>query len=376
MDAVGVVEGEARPLIRVRGEKIDITVLVPAHNEEETIGETIESLLAQTRLPDRIVIIANGCTDLTVDVAKKYPVIVMDLPRLKHRKSEAMNRGWNLYGRDSDLVVSMDADTVLVPNAIEDWEKESWKRLFGGSTSKFTIRQPGLWCRLQKSEYAYNIQQGLNQGWTNVLAGAGSAFSGTALREIAARDDREGPWSYESAVEDYELTYRLREAGYKTYVSTTIRAYTDGMKNLKSLWGQRMKWQAGTLQDLLRFGVNRLTIRDWLSQMLNLLGPAIRALWVMVISLALYLDALTLAWWGLLVPLLFVAINLKTAVRVPYKDKWDILIVVFIVPIELLACIRGGWILASWGEIIRKKITRKDRDLWAAQYKAEGAARC
>lgn len=351
---------------------MNITVLVPAHNEEKTIGETIESLLAQTRMPDHIVIIANGCTDRTVEEAQRFPVTVMDLPRLEHRKSEAMNLGWDLYGRNADLVISMDADTVLAPNAVADWEKESQKRLFGGSTSKFTIQQPGFWCRLQKSEYAYNIQQGLNNGWTNVLAGAGSAFSGYALREIASRDDREGPWSYESAVEDYELTYRLREAGFKTYVSPTVRAFTDGMKNLKSLWGQRMKWQAGTLQDLLRFGVNRLTIKDWLHQMLNLMGPLIRMLWVTVISLAVYLDTLTIVWWGLLVPFLFVAINLKTAVRIPFKDKWDIIMAVTILPTEFLACIRGGWILASWGEILRKKITRKERDLWAAQYKAEG----
>lgn len=349
-----------------------IVVLVPAHNEESTIGETIESLLSQTRLPDDIVIIANGCTDETVEVAKRFPVIVMDLPRLEHRKSEAMNKGWNLYGQDADIVVSMDADTVLDPHAIEHWEKESWKRRFGGSTSKFTIQQPGFWCRMQKAEYAYNIQQGLNHGWTNVLAGAGSAFSGYALREIAARDDREGPWSYESAVEDFELTYRLRELGFRTYVSPTVRAFTDGMKNLKSLWGQRMKWQAGTLQDLLRFGLNHLTIRDWMSQLTNLMGPLIRFLWVSVISLALYLDTLVIIWWGLLVPLLFMAINLKTAIRIPFKDKWDIIIAITIIPVELLAIVRGGWILASWGEIFRKKVTHKDRDLWAAQYKAEG----
>lgn len=351
---------------------MEITVLVPAHNEELTIGATLESLLAQTRLPDKVVVIANGCTDRTVEVAKEYPVIVMDLPRLEHRKSEAMNRGWNLHGRDSDLVVSMDADTVLPPNAIADWEQESWHRLFGGSTSKFTIAQSGFLCRLQKYEYAYNIQQGLDQGWTSVLAGAGSAFNGVALREIAGRGDREGPWSYESAVEDFELTYRIRELRYHAYVSPTVRAYTDGMKTVKALWGQRIKWQAGTLQDLLRFGLNRLTLRAWIDQILNLTGPVIRVLWIVVVALALYLDALVFVWWGFFVPVLFMAVNLKNAIRVPHRDKWDLLMAVAIIPTEFLAVVRGGWIVASWMEILRKTITHKDRDLWAAQYRAEG----
>jgi len=350
-----------------------IIALVPAHNESGSIRATIESLLAQERTLDQIVVIPNGCTDDTADIAREYPVTVLELPKLEHRKSEAMNRAWLEYGQHFDIVISVDADTILAPNAVHDWEQEFLAdEDFGGSTSKFTVQQSGFLGRLQKAEYSSNIQQGLNRGWTNVLAGAGSAFSGAAMRLLASRPDRVGPWSYESAVEDYEITYRLRELRKSTVVSPTVRAYTDGMKDLKSLWGQRMKWQTGTLYDLMRFGLNRLTMHDWTSQAKGLLIPSIRVLWVLVMVLAVYFDALAFAWWGWLIPLLYVALNVKSALRIPHRDKWDLVLAVTIIPMEFLQCIQGGWIFASWVEVLRSSITRKERDLWAAQYKAEG----
>lgn len=350
-----------------------IVVLIPAYNESESIGRTIEAILKQDRQADEVVVIPNGCSDNTAEIARSYPVTVLELPRLEHRKSEALNRAWSEFGRDADLVISHDADTVLPLNALADWEREFVSvRKFGGSTGKFTVQQKGFFGRLQKSEYAAGIQTSLTRGWTNVLAGAGTAFSGEVLRNIADREDRVGPWSYESAVEDYELTYRIRELGFKTFVSPTVRAYTDGMSNLKSLWGQRMKWQAGTLEDLLSFGWTPLTRRDWLVQGLALLNPAIRLLWVTVFTTALLMGVLSFAWWGWFLPLLFIALNLKMSMRIPHRDWKDTLIACSVIPQEFLQILQGGWVIASWGEVIRKRVTKVDRDLWAAQYAAEG----
>jgi len=100
-----------------------IIALVPAHNESIGIRDTIESLLTQSRPLDEIIVIPNGCTDNTANIAREYPVIVLELPKLAHRKSEAMNMGWLEFGQDADIVISADADTILVSNAVEDWEK-------------------------------------------------------------------------------------------------------------------------------------------------------------------------------------------------------------------------------------------------------------
>lgn len=350
-----------------------ITVLIPAHNEEASLGATIEALLAQERPADRVVVIPNGCTDGTAHVARRYPVTVMELPRLAHRKSEALNRAWVRYGQDADVVVCLDADTVLAPNALGDWELQMRAdATIGGSSSKFTMQQPGLLPRLQKAEFATWTDTALRRGETSVLAGTGCAIRGEALQSVASRADREGPWTYDSATEDFELTYRIREAGWRCEVSPTVRAYTDSMPTVKALWGQRMKWQCGTIEDLLAFGVNRLTWRDWVQQALGLLNAASRALWLFVIIGALVLGILNIAWYWIAFPLVFVALDVYRATRIPHRDRTDLIIAGSFFPNEFFMWLRAGWFVASWSSVLWSRATHRDIDRWAAQYAAEG----
>lgn len=351
-----------------------VVVLVPAYNEAGSIGATLDGLMLQSRPADLIVVIPNGCTDSTAWEARKYPVTTMELPRLQHRKSEALNRAWAKYAYDADVVICLDADTVLPPNAVEAWSREfSAERgaLLGGSSSKFTMQDPGFLSRLQKAEFATWTDTALRRGRTSVLAGTGCAINNVVLRQIAARDDREGPWVYTSQVEDFELTYRIRELGYICQVSPDVRAYTDSMKTIKALWGQRMKWQVGTVEDLLDLGINRLTLRDWSQQAMGLLGVFLKLLWIAVIVLSLSLGVfhVVLFWW--LVPILFVALDIKRALRIPHCDWKDVLIAATFFPQELFMWLRSGWFLASWCAVLTAKITRRRIDRWEAQYTAE-----
>ncbi|MCO4253750.1 glycosyltransferase family 2 protein [Pseudarthrobacter cellobiosi] len=351
-----------------------VVVLVPAYNEAGSIGATLDGLMLQSRPADLIVVIPNGCTDSTAWEARKYPVSVMELPRLQHRKSEALNRAWAKYAVDADVVICLDADTVLPPNAVEAWSREfsaETGALLGGSSSKFTMQDPGFLSRLQKAEFATWTDTALRRGRTSVLAGTGCAINNAVLRQIAARGDREGPWVYTSQVEDFELTYRIRELGFVCQVSPDVRAYTDSMKTVKALWGQRMKWQVGTVEDLLDLGINRLTLRDWGQQAMGLLGALLKLLWIAVIALSLSLGVfrVVLFWW--LVPILFVALDIKRALRIPHRDWKDVLMAATFFPQELFMWLRSGWFLASWCAVLTAKITRRRIDRWEAQYTAE-----
>jgi cellulose synthase/poly-beta-1,6-N-acetylglucosamine synthase-like glycosyltransferase len=351
-----------------------MVVLVPAYNEAGSIGATLDGLMIQVRPADLIVVVPNGCTDETAREARKYPVTVMELPRLEHRKSEALNRAWEEYAYDADIVVCLDADTVLPPNALAAWDREFADEsgaILGGSSSKFTMQDPGLLSRLQKAEFATWTDTALRLGRTSVLAGTGCAINNEVLRRIAAREDRDGPWVYTSQVEDFELTYRIRELGYVCQVSPDVRAYTDSMKSLKALWGQRMKWQVGTVEDLLALGFNRLTLRDWAQQAMGLLGVFLKLLWIIVIVLSMTLGAfqVVLFWW--LVPILFVALDIKRALRIPHRDWKDILIAATFFPQEIFMWLRSGWFIASWWAVLITKITRRRIDRWEAQYTAE-----
>lgn len=350
-----------------------IIALVPAYNESESIRATIESLLAQQRPLNQIIIIPNGCTDDTADIAREYPVTVMELPRLPHRKSEALNRAWLEFGQEADIVICMDSDTVFPATAIADWEAEMCEdRNLGGSSSKFTTQGTGFLGRLQKAEFSAWADLCLQRGETRVVSGTGAALSGEVMRQIASRPDREGPWSYTSQTEDFELTYRIRELGYKCHVSPKVRAYTDSMKDLKSLWNQRMKWQCGTIEDLISFGFNRLTWKDWMVQLAGLGNAILKFATIFILTGLTFYGLIEFVWYWMLLPALVISLEVKKALRIPHRDKWDILFALSFIPSEFFMWFRTGLFIRSWWDTLGSKITKKTKDRWEAQYIAEG----
>jgi cellulose synthase/poly-beta-1,6-N-acetylglucosamine synthase-like glycosyltransferase len=177
-----------------------------------------------------------------------------------------------------------------------------------------------------------------------VLAGTACALRASALEEVVADQDwAEGPWTYESAVEDFYLTYSLRRMGYQCRVSADVRAYTGAMLSLKTLWRQRLKWQVGTAQDLRKIGVNRLTMIDWYQQGLGLIAAWMRVAWVSLIVfdvVALRHIYLLRFWWA--VPILFVLVDVRHALRIPHLTKRDLVMAALLLPQEAFAWIRAG----------------------------------
>lgn len=93
---------------------VTVTVLIPAHNEEASLALTIASLLAQSHRPERVIVVADNCTDSTVAVARHAGVEVVESVDNTKKKAGALNQALKrlLVSRgDNDLVMVMDADT-------------------------------------------------------------------------------------------------------------------------------------------------------------------------------------------------------------------------------------------------------------------------
>ena len=372
----------------------NIVALCPAFNEAASIAATIEALLAQTRPIDTIVIIPNGCSDNTAEIARSYThehgnLVVLELPRLKHRKSEALNRAWLRYGKDADIVICLDADTIFPPDAVYHWELDfvdnQMKREraeadgmrpplpLGGSASKVTMPKEDVLSLLQRAEFAESTDASLMRGFATVLPGAGAALNGELLRRITTEEGRLGPWSYTSEVEDYELTLQMRERGYLCMVSPWVRMYTDSMTSLKSLWTQRMKWSTGTVQELLAHGVTRLTLVDWSGQLMGFLMLFIRLIWVTLITLQITIGMFEFHWfWWTVYPAFFGLSQLWMSRRIPHTTWKGKLLAVTILPYELFGWMRVGWFTASWLAVAKEKLTGRRKDRWEIQYRAEG----
>jgi glycosyltransferase involved in cell wall biosynthesis len=110
--------GEANPK---DAKDTKVTVLVPAHNEEIVIGSTLKKLIAALKEQDRLVVIADNCSDATAQIARTMGATVIERQNLEQRgKGYALDYGLQFIESDPpDVVVIVDADCTVYPGAIE-----------------------------------------------------------------------------------------------------------------------------------------------------------------------------------------------------------------------------------------------------------------
>jgi biofilm PGA synthesis N-glycosyltransferase PgaC len=248
-----------------------IRALVPAHNEEETIVQTIASLRVQTRAVEEIVVVVDRCDDRTEELARAAGAEVMSIARNRHRKAGALNialRETLATGAEDTAVLVVDADSTLGPRFVETaaglLEENSSVGAVGGIF--YAARRGNLLEQLQANEYArYAREIERRGGDARVITGTGALFRGTALRDVAeARAAGRLPGGGDvydtlALTEDNELTLALKSLGWLCVSPEECVVKTDTMPTVGSLWRQRMRWQRGALENLRAHGWNRTT---------------------------------------------------------------------------------------------------------------------
>jgi poly-beta-1,6-N-acetyl-D-glucosamine synthase len=173
-----------------------IVALIPAHNEEESIQQTLAALRAQTVPADRIIVVADNCTDSTPELARAAGVEVMVTEGNTHKKAGALNYALQriLPGlADRDAVLVQDADTFLDPEFLAATSRKL-REGFGAAGGNFRGREGGGLCgALQRNEYArYARDTARKHGRVLVITRVGTLLSVAALRDVVAgiRDGR------------------------------------------------------------------------------------------------------------------------------------------------------------------------------------------
>ncbi len=162
---------------------------------------------------------------------------------------------------------------------------------------------------------------------TYVLGGQATLFRIKHLQDVIDVHERNSPWDPDAQVEDMELTWRLHEAGRKTLVSATARAYAGPMVTVKGLMGQRRKWDEGMAALLWQNKMpDKNTLIPWKQQFSMLANGVVRLLFAVMLLLALTVHQFVWSPIWLLPILVGVALNLKVAWRVPDRTSADLLL--------------------------------------------------
>ncbi|GAB3518178.1 glycosyltransferase family 2 protein [Arthrobacter monumenti] len=285
---------------------VSVTVLIPAHNEESSLPSTIASLLNQSHRPERVIVVADNCTDSTVAVARRAGVEVLESVGNTQKKAGALNQALKQVlpqQGDNDVVMVMDADTRLddgfLEAAVGRFTDDRALMAIGGLF--YGEEGHGLLGLFQRNEYIrYGREIRRRRGRVFVLTGTASIFRPAALRTVAKNRGTSIPGQpgdvYDTAAltEDNELTIALKSLGALMISPAQCTVVTELMPTWSTLWAQRLRWQRGALENLGAYGITAQTLRYWAQQFgigygVIALGSYLLLIAVMVLSLDVWI---------------------------------------------------------------------------------------
>lgn len=300
-----------------------LTILIPAHNEgtpksgaKAQITETLESLAAQTVKPDRIIVIADNCSDDTVSLARTGGAAIFETVGNTDKKAGALNQWLDTHLPSmvrGDLVMVMDADSSLNPDFLEHalkYHAEGYHAVGGVFLGK---EGGGFVGSLQRNEYTrYARDVSRKRGKTLVLTGTATVFDVQCLRDVvAARANGTLPGTGEvshvydtkALTEDNELTFALLHLGYEIIAPPECGLKTEVMETWKDLWKQRYRWKRGAIENNLHYGFTRYTAKYWFLQIWGVIGILATVLYLATMAYAIATNNLHfhILWIGITV---------------------------------------------------------------------------
>ncbi|MDT0116057.1 glycosyltransferase [Microbacterium sp. PRF11] len=375
-----------------------IGCVIPAYNEEESIADVIEALLAQTRVPDVIHVVVNNTSDATVKIASEYSgphelltelgeqfteVFVHDIGKNPDKKVGALNYGYSLV-EGYDYLLGVDGDTIADTKAVEYLETEAVSdSRIGGISAIYTIDDKpikGLVAKFltagQRTQFAaFNLQNMLRGRNMAVLGGQFSIFSTNALRDAMTQNHQTSPWVKDSEVEDSLLSLQIKSAGYLTKISPYARADVGGMTTLSGYDAQQVKWTYGAIE-LMWPGQRgdtkgqpfhpNLRLR-WFENFGMLTNLFVRVAFLTLLAGSLSIGAFVFSPVWLIPPVIAMMLNLRIARTMKNVNRRDVLFAVLFFPAEIFMWIRISHFVRSWTRFL----SRKKVDNWAMQAKAE-----
>jgi cellulose synthase/poly-beta-1,6-N-acetylglucosamine synthase-like glycosyltransferase/peptidoglycan/xylan/chitin deacetylase (PgdA/CDA1 family) len=277
----------------------EVTVMIPAYNEESVIVDTVRSALISAYPKLEILVIDDGSTDRTAELVRsnfgRDPRVRL-LLQPNRGKPAALNHA--LSEAVGDIVVSIDADTIVDPEAVPRLVRHFADPKVGAVAGNVKVMNRNKWLtRWQALEYitSQNLEKRAFDllNCIPVVPGAAGAWRTDLLRA-------NGGFSGDTVAEDTDLTLTIRRNGWKILYDEDAIGRTEVPDTVEALIRQRFRWTFGTLQAVWKHrdavGKPRYGTLGWIAIPNIFLFQIILPLVSPVIDL---LFILSIALWGL-----------------------------------------------------------------------------
>jgi cellulose synthase/poly-beta-1,6-N-acetylglucosamine synthase-like glycosyltransferase len=304
-----------QPASGLPGEDFSIAVLMPAHNEADVIVETLTALTPQLAPQDRLIVVADNCTDQTAQLARQFGATVLErTDDTKLGKGYALDCGLRfMAAAPPAAVVMVDADCQFRKGSVRQLASDAIARQRpvqgvylidssdGGDRSGNSATEPSL--KEAVSAFAFKVKNlvrplGLAQlGLPCLLTGTGMAFPWSVITPINLASG--------SIVEDMKLGFDLAIAGTPPVLCSSVTVVGPLPPSDDAAKTQRTRWEHGHLQLILHYcpklfsqalAQGRL---DLFAIALDLIIPPLSLLvtmWLAVSALMTLAAALSGAW--------------------------------------------------------------------------------
>ncbi|MBI1213857.1 MAG: glycosyltransferase [Alphaproteobacteria bacterium] len=226
-----------------------VSVLIPAFNEANVIGFSIDRILASSYPNLEVIVIDDGSTDTTSEIVRQRcgdNSRVTLITIANSGKATAVNTG--LARARGEIVVALDADTQFEPETISRLTRWFADPKVGAVAGNAKVgNRVNMMTRWQALEYitAQNLERralaAIN--CVTVVPGAVGAWRRRVLDDL-------GGFPADTLAEDQDLTISVQRAGWQVMFDAEAIAWTEAPDTLKGLARQRFRWAYGTLQCL------------------------------------------------------------------------------------------------------------------------------
>jgi len=287
-----------------------VTIIVPAYNEEVTIGVSIKSLVEQTYENLEIIIMDDGSSDSTYKIAKKFEgefkgKTIKVLTKKNGGKSRALN--FAIERSSGELVMCVDADSKLDKDAVALMVRYFQDpEISAVAGSVFVSNRVNVWTKLQALEYIEGLNMVRNaQAFlklVNIIPGPIGMFRKSAINEV-------GGYAHDTYAEDCDLTLKLIQKEHKIDFEPDAVAHTEAPDELLNLLKQRYRWTRGILQAIRKHSHNlwnfknaNFTIVLWYMLFEAIFWPFMdlfTSMLLIYVSFSMGVNTLLIFWWFL-----------------------------------------------------------------------------